>query len=55
MKIRANVLKVNFANHNALSNEIIVHIDMLFTRVEHRVPSQIDTVHVVAEKEELDP
>ena len=50
MKIHANVLKVDIANQNALSNEVVVHFDMLCTRVEHRILSQIDTAHIVAEK-----
>ena len=36
------MLKVDIASQNALSNEGIVHFDMLCTRVEHWVPSQID-------------
>ena len=44
------MLKVDIASKNALSNEVIVHFDMLCPHVEHRVPSQIDTAHVVAVK-----
>ena len=33
-----------------LSNEMIVHFDMLCPRVEHWVSSQIYTAHVVAVK-----
>ena len=49
MKMRANVLKVDIANQKALSNEVIVHFNMLCSRVEHRVPSQIDPAPVFVE------
>ena len=44
------MLKVDISCLNALSNEVIVHFDMLCMRVEHQVSSQIDTAHVVTEK-----
>ena len=50
LKICANVLEVDITNKNALSNEVIVHFDMLCPRVEHRVPSQINIAHIVAVK-----
>ena len=36
---------------NALSNEVVVHFDMLCECVEHRVPNQMNVAHVVAVEE----
>ena len=44
------MLKVDIASQNTLSNEVIVHFDMLCTRIEHRVPSKIDNAHVVTQE-----
>ena len=44
------MLKVDITTLNALSNEVIMHFDMLCARVEHRVPSQIYIAHDVAGK-----
>ena len=50
LKIRVDVLKVDISSLNALSNEVIVHFDMLYACMEHQVPSQMNTIHVVAVK-----
>ena len=49
MKIR-DVFKVDIACLNALSNEVIVHFNMFRACVEHWVPSQMNTAHVVEVK-----
>ena len=50
MKICVDVLKVDIASQNTLSDKVIVHFDVLCPRLEHRVPIQIDVAHVVAVK-----
>ena len=44
------MLKIDISNLNALSNEVIVHFDMLCACVEHWVLSQMNIAHVAAVK-----
>ena len=47
----ARLLRIREDNlDNTLSDEAVVHFDVLGPRVEHWVPSQIDITHVVAVK-----
>ena len=44
------MLQVDIASQNALSDEVIVHFDVLCPHVEHQVPCQIDIAHLIAVK-----
>ena len=51
LQVHYDVLYVDIPNLDTLSDEVRVHLDMFRACVEHRIPSQMNTAHVVLVKE----
>ena len=45
------MLKVDISDQDTLSDEVIMHLNVLRLSVEHRVPSQVNSTHVIIVKE----
>ena len=50
LQVHYDVLYVDIPNLDTLSDEVRVHLDMFRACVEHRIPSQMNTAHVVTVK-----